>query len=466
MSNSLPTPYSCPEKFCTPSPSTTMRQTFSGQLYGPSMVHRPTISAWQSAGALLKQPIGFPPSCLPGQVRRRDDGTHSRPKVRGVEESALPFKREVTVGKADQGAAAPHTIIAMQQSSTALSAQAVVIVKHRARQALTAVRTIDDGLRLFSWRVNADGSVLRTGSSSAPNSAVRQVQMVHARNYVLACRTNTGELQLSRWDVSNTGAIYPAGESRQVAQQIQWVEMAALTPEQIATLALTEQNTWQLALWQLQGDEAILPLHSTEIPAAAVSTCGLAVLPPTQETLRLATIISETPTKLTLHLWHYRPGQTLQKAADDSIDFPEAAAILVTDVTPEQVNVVVQTVGGQLHLLTWQLPGDGQALFCKEQILLCEGVGHCTWQKQPNGFVLVCRMLTGEIQVQGWQTGVDGRMTLIGAGSAPAAVTGEVISCSEPLEGNAPLLTGIIGEGGEVTLLTWRLIYTAHEYNL
>jgi hypothetical protein len=31
-----------------------------------------------------------------------------------------------------------------------------------------------------------------------------------------------------------------------------------------------------------------------------------------------------------------------------------------------------------------------------------------------------------------------------------------VICCNEALEGNAPLLTGVIDEQGEVTLITWR----------
>lgn len=426
-------------------------------LHGPSMFHVPSIGVWPLIGEPVKQHTGFSRHCPSTQVSGRDDSTHSRRKLRGVWDNALPFRREVTVGKAEQGAADPHAISAMQQSSTGLLAQEVVIVKHRARQALTAVHTLDDGLRLLSWRVNADGSVLRTGSSSPAGTAIRQVQMVHARNYVLAYRTREGAVQLSRWDVSNTGAIYPAGASIEAARQIQWMEMAALPFDQIATFVLTTQNTWQLALWQLQGDEAITPLHTAEIPAAPISTCALVVLPSSQEKLQLATIISETPTKLTLHHWYYKPDEELQLVADNSIDFPEAVAIMATHVTQDQVSVVVQTVEGQLHLLVWQLPGDGQAPCCTKRILLGEGVGHCTWQKQPNGFVLVCRMLTGEIQVQAWQADADGQVTLIGSGSAPAA-TGEVICCTEPLEGNAPLLTGVIGRQGEVTLWTWRLM--------
>ncbi|MEZ4736376.1 MAG: hypothetical protein R3E79_55525 [Caldilineaceae bacterium] len=357
-----------------------------------------------------------------------------------------------------QGKRAPQAIVAVTQSSTGLFAEEVTTVKHRARQAVSAMRTIDNRLRLYSWRVNADGAVLRTGSSSSQTSAVQQVQLVHARNYVVACRTNDGELHLSRWDVSNTGAIYPAGESNLCARQVQWVEMVALTPDQIATLALSQTGAWQLMLWQLQGDDGLTQLEMAEIPAAPVSSCGLTVLPVAGDTARLAMIVSETPGRLSLHLWHYQAETGLTLVASPSIAFPEAAAIMATAVDPDHLHVLVQTVTGQVQLLTWQLPADGQTPFCKTVTLLREDVGHCTWQKQQDGFVLTYRTLTGEVGVQAWQTTTDGQVTLMGAGSVPTISAGEVLCCEEPLEGNAPLLTGAIGQNGEVTLLTWRTL--------
>jgi hypothetical protein len=60
--------------------------------------------------------------------------------------------------------------------------------------------------------------------------------------------------------------------------------------------------------------------------------------------------------------------------------------------------------------------------------------------------------------VHSWRVSADRPMSLIGAGRAPVVATGEVISCTEPLEGNAPFFTALVGEQGEVTLLTWRLL--------
>lgn len=419
----------------------------------PSMFQEANIGAWPTITETLKRRAVVSTPYTPQQT-----GTRRGQALHQPWHNALHLRREVSVDGEKQGKRAPQAIVAVTQSSTGLFAEEVTTVKHRARQAVSAMRTIDNRLRLYSWRVNADGAVLRTGSSSSQTSAVQQVQLVHARNYVVACRTNDGELHLSRWDVSNTGAIYPAGESNLCARQVQWVEMVALTPDQIATLALSQTGAWQLMLWQLQGDDGLTQLEMAEIPAAPVSSCGLTVLPVAGDTARLAMIVSETPGRLSLHLWHYQAETGLTLVASPSIAFPEAAAIMATAVDPDHLHVLVQTVTGQVQLLTWQLPADGQAPFCKTVTLLREDVGHCTWQKQQDGFVLTYRTLTGEVGVQAWQTTTDGQVTLMGAGSVPTISAGEVLCCEEPLEGNAPLLTGAIGQNGEVTLLTWRTL--------
>lgn len=419
----------------------------------PSVFHEANIGAWPTTSETLKRRAVVSMPYTPQRTGARGGQALYEPW-----RNALHLRREVSVDGEQQGKRAPQVIGAVTQSSTGLFAQEVTTVKHRARQAVSAMRTIDNHFRLYSWRVNADGSVLRTGSSSGQMVAVQQVQLVHARNYVVAYRTSAGELQLSRWDVSNTGAIYPAGESKLCAHQVQGVEMATLTPDQIATLVLTQNGAWQLMIWQLQGDDDFAQLAMAEIPAAPMSSCRLTALPAVGDTVRLAMISSETPGRLSLHLWHYQAGTGLALVASPSINFPEAAAIMATAVDPDHLHVLVQTVTGQVHLLTWQLPADGQAPFCKTVTLLREEVGHCTWQKQHDGFVLTYRTLTGEVGVQAWQIGTDGQVTLVGVGSALAAAAGKVLCCEEPLEGNAPLLTGVIGQAGEVTLQTWRFL--------
>ncbi len=368
--------------------------------------------------------------------------------------NALLGRKEIRVDQAIGGTATPHALLALQQNVTGLLAQEVVMVKHRARQVLAAMRTLDDRLQLVSWRVNADGSLLHTGSSSAQAAAIQQVRLVRARNYVVACRTQKGELQLSRWDVSNTGAIYLAGESTPAAQQVRWLEMAALDLDHIVTFALTEAGVWQLALWQLQDEDAFLLLQTHKIPAFPVSDGGLRLCLQPDGTLHLFTLCSATPATFLLHIWHYQPGETLRLVASHRLYSPEAVKIIVTDGSGDQLITVVQTLTGQLRLVTWQLLADGQPR-CTAERLLYAPIDNCACQKHRDGFSLFYRTLMGDLQLEVWQQQPDGTVVLLATGQTPTAM-GKVSCCDDRLDGNAPFLTAMIDIKGALILTTWQ----------
>ncbi len=397
-----------------------------------------SAAAWPHVGQRTPTPVG-------GYSRQR--------QLRW--DQPLQFKQEVCVEQNKQPNGA-RGIVALTQSRTGLLAQQVVMVKQRARQVVTAMRTLEDQVRLVSWRVNADGTLLRTGSGALSLANVQQVAMVQARNYVVACRTQAGELHLSRWDVSNTGAIYLAGAHRNCAQGIQWLTLAALTPDLLVVLALTTSQTWQMMLWQLQGDRAVALLGVQEMPAALVGSGALALLPPHGDNLRLATLTAEAQARFALHLWQGQPGDALTLLVTDSLLLIDVVAIISTHVDDAHLYAIVQMVTGQLRLLTWHLSPDGAITLLDAATVLADGVSHGMSQRYQDGFALVYRTLAGELGVQQWQQQTSGNLALLAAGRSPIAPQGEVICCNEALEGNAPFLTGVIDERGEVTLITWR----------
>ncbi|MBX3013997.1 MAG: hypothetical protein KF832_20925 [Caldilineaceae bacterium] len=414
-----------------------MESTIS-ELLAPMTGALPTFSAWAGAGDMLKQQRAIMPQSLWQEV-----------------EHALRVRREVTVAKVEQVAKVPQAIVALQQSNTGLFAHEVVIVKQRARQVLTVLRTLDEGVQLCSWRVNADGTILRTGSSNAPFAQVRQVQAVHARNYVLACRTATGELQLSRWEVSNTGAIYLAGIQTNCAQQVQWVELVALTVDRVATVVQTTTGTWQLMIWQLQGDDSIQRLACQSLDAALVNSCALTVLPASEDGLRLALLTTETPTTLALHLWHYQATTGLRLLTTQRLGLPVLASITVAQVDEMTLRVLVQTVTGQLQLLTWAWDQADQTLLYRDAVALGEEVGQVACQPASDGFMLVSRTLRNVVQLQAWQATADGQFGVVGRGHQPVAALSTITICDDRLEGNAPFLSGLVDAEGELTLTTW-----------
>ena len=404
----------------------------------PALLPLPVLPTWQQAGSTLKQ-----------RARLYSQDIYK------MWDNALQFRREVGVDQIEQASAAPQAMVALTQSRTGLFAQDVVIVKQRARQAVTAMRTMERGVRLVSWRVNADGSLLRTGSNTLHLDEVAQIKLVHARNYVLACRTATGEMHISRWDVSNTGAIYLAGTHNGCAQQIQWLEMAALTPDLIVTLGLTSAQTWQLMLWQLQGDSGLQLLHHHEIPAAAVNSCGLAVLPQRDGTVRWATISAETPTTLHLNLWQYTAGHAFTLVATHRIPTAAMAAVMIAHVDDHYMQFVVQRVTGQLDRLTYRLVTEEQAVIADHDRLLDEAVSQYVCQPHPAGFTLISYTAAGALYVQRWQQQPDGTVLLLDTAQSRTTHLAEVTCCDAVLEGNAPLLMGLIDDQSELILTTW-----------
>lgn len=401
----------------------------------PALLPLPAFPTWQQTGGTLKQR-----ALLYSQdMYKRWD-------------NALQFRREVRV----DASAVPQEMVALTECRTGCFAQEVVIVKQRSRQAVTALRALENGVRLVSWRVNADGSLLRTGSSSLPMAHVQQIKMVHARNYVVACRTDNGAVHLSRWDVSNTGAIYLAGSYHDCAQQMQWLEMAVLSPDLIILFGLTAAQTWQVMLWQLQGDHDLHLLQTYEIPATAVNHCSLAILPARDGSLRWATVVADTATMLSLHLWQYTPGTGVTLSAPQRIPTPALAAVLIAHVDQQYAQLVVQGVTGQLHLLTCRLITDEQVVVDDHGTILGDAVGQYACQLHPAGFTLVTYTHSGTLQVQRWQQQPDGTVLLSGTGHSTATQLAEVTCCDASLEGNAPLLTSMIDEQGEVFLTTWR----------
>lgn len=369
--------------------------------------------------------------------------------------NTLLARKEIRVELATQDPGAPRALLALKHNVTGLAAQEALLVKHRARQVLTALRTREDHLQLVSWRVNADGSVLQTGSSHVQTATMQQLRFVHARNYVVACLTQSGELQLSRWDVSNTGAIYLAGTRTLDLQPLQWIDMIALDADHIVLLLLTATGDWQFALWRLQDEDTFGLLQTETIAEGATSRCELCVLSQPDGTLCLLTLCSETAAGFRLKVWHYEPDETVSLVADHQIQLPAAATLIAAQARGDYLLTIVQTATGQLRCATWQLATAGTAPICQADRLLHDQVTDCTCQRYGDGFVLCYCTMAGEGQVEVWQHQSDGTAVLVTTGRAPAERC-RVSCCDEQLDGNAPFLTATIGTQGAVTLTTWR----------
>ncbi len=367
---------------------------------------------------------------------------------------------------------------------------ACVLVKHRARQILTAIRTLDNRLRLFSWRVNADGVVLCTGNTDVLVNEVTQVDLVRAQKYVSACRTVDGALHLQCWDVSNTGAIYTSGSAAVVHDALEWLQLLVLAPDRLLTIGLSQDGRWHLSTWAIGDEGAPQQLYQESLAAvtgslsatllprdalAAVTTGFGAPQPLTDsaaQRITFATVMHSAPDQLQWTRWHCLPNGELQIEEQVEQHHPTIVEVALTTVNSVLVTLL-HSAKGRLQLFHgWPAPIKEQP--AKERqtvaVTLAEGVrlftvtndgeqlmiAHVTTRSQQTGKmtetdnfpeVTTVEMHRWQPTTQHWQS--------CGSGTLPIATATELALCNQPLDGNAPFLTAIGTAAGALHLVTW-----------
>lgn len=377
---------------------------------------------------------------------------HLQPYLAQATNPAATESGETVASAASVGMMQP-----MGYSQKPLAVRECVPIKHRGRQIVTAVRTIDNELNLLSWRVNADGSVACTGSSGAQSGSASQLDIAKARQFVVAYRTGARRLKLSSWDVSNTGAIYPAGESSEQDERIRKVKVEALTDHLLVTACITQRRQLKLITWQLGQDDRLLRLADSGRQGELVRDVVLVVLPGADDRHRLAVVVRSLSGQVKLLLWTISAtgvisgGQSLAELDGvvthlDAICGPE-----------QQIIVSLRTLQGQLRLVGWRLQPDGNA----QQPLFDtddggESIRHQALLHSNRGILVAFCTDDRKVKLAAWDIDHEGLLTHHRQSVPLSAAAGPIMVCPELLDGNAPILTGIRTTQGRLTLTTWR----------
>lgn len=331
-----------------------------------------------------------------------------------------------------------------------------VLIRHRGRQVLTAVRSLDNHLQLLSWRINANGSVASTGVSGVQPETITQLDIAHAEKFVVACRTATRRLKLISWDVSNTGAIYRAGESQEQTTAIHKVKIAALTPTLLMTAAVTATGQLQLTSWQLDVQAALAPLHQFT-GDESLRELTLLPLPSSATGQQLLTVVRTRGGAVRLQVWHVTENGEISAVSQSSV--AEASGTQIHAVTNEQGLVILswRTPAGHLHISTWQISADGQQIEPIGALTeRSERLRQQTLMRLPGGVVSAALLAQGRVQLKAWAIQADGAIVQSRSGAKTLTGCYDLTLCSELLDGNAPLLTGVRTAQGSLKLITWQ----------
>lgn len=344
-----------------------------------------------------------------------------------------------------------------------------VSIKQRGRQVLTAVRTGNHQLNLISWRVNADGFVVRTGASGPQPGRVTQIAIARARKFVTAIRTAAHQLQLVSWDVSNTGAIYRAGVSNAdldqtsaaVNDEVSKVKLVALSDTLLVTACTTRTGQIKLTSWRLNDNDSLTRLYDFMDMGEAVRDLLPVVLPATENGLHLLMAARTQSGRLKLQKWSVAPTGEMT-AAGDSVSAEER--ISQFDALLDEAGrliTAVRTATSRLKLIAWAVPSTAQPIqrlgdsgnqgqSIRQSALMCHADQLMTAVLTPTG---ACKLIAWSIPAS---TLPASEIMCLGE-STPQTAAGALVGlCREALDGNAPIMTSTVTANGALKLITWR----------
>lgn len=360
------------------------------------------------------------------------------------------------------GRSAPSAIHPLGESvSMAPTVRECVAARHRSRQLVTAVRTAQNQLTLDSWRVNADGSVIRTGTSGPQTEPVGQIALARAAKYVVAYRTDAQQVKLVSWDVSNTGAIYRAGESAPWPEPVRKLTLCAPDAQTLVTACVMRNRRLKLIAWRLDADAGIVALYVTETSDEAVRSVVMTPLPSYEDAPHFATMIRTAAGGLAVQRWQTTPDGTLVSRGRDELMAPGSQIQAVVHAQQHLV-AAIRTVAGEMRLLSWRWRTPEEQLELVDDTTISAGVGDTRARSMglisvSGGVIAVLNTCHHKVKLVAWGIGPDG-MLQRGVESAPRPITaGPIALCPDLLDGNAPILAGLQTSQGLFKLTSWHI---------
>jgi hypothetical protein len=330
-------------------------------------------------------------------------------------------------------------------------------IKHRGRQIVTVVSTTDERLSLLSWRVNADGSVICTGSSTMHHAAATQVCIARARKFVGAYCSKEDHLKLVSWDVSNTGAIYRSSEFDHFTGAITQLKLTALNDELLVTIQRTAEDKLKLISWRLGDDDGFTCLDEWSVGDAMVKDVTVVPLPLQPSEPHLLTLIRTEMGAIKAAWWNVTPAGAITLLNVIDLFNGQANQVTAQLDTDGHLVTAVHTAEGLLQLTTWQIDPATSTL----QPLFQTNIAGLDVKQQAllygsQGLFSLIQTTEGHLQIIEWQRDDVGRLTRGRTSDYLPAHCDSLVYCPELLDGNAPILAAICPSPATLRLMTWR----------
>lgn len=333
-----------------------------------------------------------------------------------------------------------------------------VSIRHRTRQVVNAVRTKSGKLKLIAWRVNANGSVTRTGDSAKKAGKASHIDIARgSTRFVTSCRTGSGKLKLISWSVNLSGStINRIGDSGNQAGKATMIKIVALSSTRFVTACRTSSGKLKLITWRLNNNGSITRLQDSDAAAGAVSEISMIRIPKPGFGSRVVTSVRTRSGKLKLIVWDITSAGTVTRRGDSGNQAGKATMIESVRASTGHVVVACRTASGKLKLISWSVSATGlQVNRRADSGGLAGAIKDNALMARTGGVVSAVSTGSRRLKLISWTMAANGSITRFGDSKGQAGKASRITLCQEPLSGGSPIVTSCRTASNKLKLITW-----------
>jgi len=348
----------------------------------------------------------------------------------------------------------PRVEILRKGSAEAGRVSEIAVIRSRAQELVTAVRTADETLKLIPWAVSNDGSISRLGNGAEAGEA-SHIDIARGRLFVSACRTAEDNLKLISWEVEEGGTVRRRGENSDPAGDARNNKIIALSNTLFVTAVRTASGNLKLIAWELANNNALERRDDSADEAGAVTEISLVrVSPDATGNHRVVTSVRGGDGELVLITWSISTnGRTIKRL---SFNHGQAGRVnMIRSVTTSgRLVTSARDSSGDLLLITWNVEGSGNLTRLADSHGQAGTILDNALMSRSSGVLSAVHVTTG-LRLIAWRTTAQGALERIADSGDQADEASPIVLCQEPLTGVAPIITAGRTKSGNLELISW-----------
>ncbi len=343
----------------------------------------------------------------------------------------------------------------------------MAILKTRENQLLTAIRTTKGRLKLISWQVRRDGSILQLNDSGDDRQEITNIDLARGSKIITAYSTATNNLQLASWALKKKGEIEHIANSGPQPEVVNEIKIAMISKTILVTVSRTNEDYLKLISWRLKKDGSFQRIDEAGIPNQKISEISVQVITGRNY---LVSSVGTDMNLLKLYSWKVTSKGKIKALGDSGFQAGKATIICSEYVEPHIITSG-RAGNGRLKLIAWKIGDDGKTITRLGDSGDQAGIiNDNALMSLPGKLISAVRTTSDNLKLVAWHLGSTGKITRIGDSGSSTDEVSQVTLSKEIVSRRIPILTAVRFEtsqktvsstedtiqlGGTMKLITW-----------